>query len=114
LGVARYTKYPNLPVLIVQTSNDLLGWTAPSGIEVGVFEDVRQGRPSVEQIVRIGMDTSKHIFRLHGVKATEKPVVRKKLRRKELEAFFAKLPPTVIGIEARGGSVDTRNGREWM
>jgi transposase len=56
----------------------------------------------VDQIIRIGMDTSKHIFQLHGVDAAERPVLRKRLRRKEVVAFFAKLPPTVIGIEACG------------
>jgi transposase len=58
----------------------------------------------VEQITRIGMDTSKHVFQLHGVDATEEPVLRKKLRRKEMIAFFEKLPPTVVAIEACGGS----------
>src|ERR1700736_4709836 len=60
--------------------------------------------PSVKQIIRIGMDTSKYIFQLHGVDATEQPVLRKRLRRKEVLAFFAQLPPTVIGIEACGAS----------
>jgi transposase len=50
------------------------------------------------------MDTSKHIFQLHGVNAAEAPVLRKKLRRKEMVAFFEKLPPTVIAIEACGAS----------
>src|ERR1700736_1709053 len=50
------------------------------------------------------MDTSKYIFQLHGVDATEQPVLRKRLRRKEVLAFFAQLPPTVIGIEACGAS----------
>ena len=50
------------------------------------------------------MDTSKHIFQLHGVNAAEQPVLRKKLRRKEMVAFFEKLAPTVIGIEACGAS----------
>jgi transposase len=58
----------------------------------------------VDQIIRIGMDTSKHVFQLHGVNATEEPVLRKKLRRQDMVAFFTKLPPTVIGIEACGGS----------
>ncbi len=58
----------------------------------------------MEQIIRIGMDTSKHVFQLHGVNAAEAPVLRKKLRRKEMVAFFEKLPPTVIAIEACGGS----------
>jgi transposase len=58
----------------------------------------------VDQISRIGMDTSKHIFQLHGVNVAEAPVLRKKLRRKDMVAFFAKLPPTVIAIEACGAS----------
>ena len=58
----------------------------------------------MEQISRIGMDTSKHIFQLHGVNAAEKVVLRKKLRRKEMVAFFKALAPTVIGIEACGAS----------
>ena len=58
----------------------------------------------MEQISRIGMDTSKHIFQLHGVNAAEEPVLRKKLRRKEMVAFFEKLAPTVIAIEACGAS----------
>src|ERR1700687_3096687 len=60
--------------------------------------------PSVNQIIRIGMDTSKHIFQLHGVDAAERPVLRKRLRRREVVGFFAKLPPTVIGIEACGAA----------
>jgi transposase len=58
----------------------------------------------VDQIIRIGMDTSKHIFQLHGVDAAERPVLRRKLRRNEVLAFFAKLPPTVIGMEACGAA----------
>src|SRR3954470_700742 len=69
-----------------------------------VVADLRQRGPSVEQISRIGMDTSKHIFQLHGVNAAEKPVLRRKLRRKEMVSFFEKLPPVVIAIEACGGS----------
>jgi transposase len=58
----------------------------------------------VDQIIRIGMDTSKHIFQLHGVDATEQPVLRRKLRRSQVLAFFAKLPPTVVGMEACGAA----------
>src|SRR5258708_4385894 len=50
------------------------------------------------------MDTSKHIFQLHGVDATEQPGLRKRFRRKDLVAFFAKLPPPVVGMEACGAS----------
>ena len=48
----------------------------------------------MEQISRIGMDTSKHFFQLHGVNAAEKVVLRKKLRRKEMVVFFEALAPT--------------------
>jgi transposase len=58
----------------------------------------------VDQIIRIGMDTSKHFFQLHGVDAAEQPVLRRKLRRKEVVLFLAKLPPTVIGMEACGAA----------
>ncbi len=53
----------------------------------------------MEQINRIGMDTSKRFFQLHGVNAAETVVLRKKLKRKEMVAFFEKLAPTVVGIE---------------
>ncbi|NJS15702.1 MAG: IS110 family transposase [Sphingopyxis sp.] len=58
----------------------------------------------MEQITRIGMDRSKHVFQLHGLNSAEEPVLRKKLRRKEMVDFFGKLPPTVVAIEAWGGS----------
>src|SRR6202051_3295405 len=50
------------------------------------------------------MDTSKHFFQLHGVDTAERPVLRRKLRRNEVLGFFAKLPPTVIGMEACGAA----------
>ncbi len=56
----------------------------------------------MDQIIRIGMDTSKHIFQQHGVSAAEEPVLRKKLRWHDMVAFFTKLPPTAVGIEACG------------
>lgn len=58
----------------------------------------------MEKIIRIGMDTSKHVFELHGVNATEQPVLRKRLRRDQVAGFFETLAPTVIGMEACGGA----------
>jgi transposase len=58
----------------------------------------------MNQIIRIGMDTSKHFFQLHGVDAAERPVLRRKLRRNQVLAFFAQLPPTVVGMEACGAA----------
>ena len=56
------------------------------------------------KISRIGIDTSKSVFVLHGVDEADRPVLRKKLRRKQMVEFFAKLEPTRIGLEACGAS----------
>jgi transposase len=69
-----------------------------------VAEDLKRGEPSVTKIIRIGMDTSKSVFVLHGVDAAEQPVLRKKLRRRQVLEFFANLEPTKIGLEACGGA----------
>ena len=58
----------------------------------------------MEKFIRIGIDTSKSVFQLHGVDAGEQPVLRKKLRRKDLVGFLGQLEPTEIGMEACGGS----------
>jgi transposase len=55
-------------------------------------------------IIRIGLDTSKSVFQVHGVDEHERPVLRRQLRRGQIEKFFAKLPPTRIGLEACGAS----------
>jgi transposase len=58
----------------------------------------------MDKLIRIGIDTSKSVFQLHGVNAREEPVLRKQLRRSQLVAWFAKLEPTKVGMEACGGS----------
>ncbi len=58
----------------------------------------------MNDLIRIGMDTSKSVFVLHGVDAAERPVLRKTLRRRQVIEFFAKLPPTQVGLEACGAA----------
>ena len=58
----------------------------------------------MNDLIRIGMDTSKSVFVLHGVDGAERLVLRKRLRRGEVEAFFAGLAPVRVGIEACGAS----------
>ena len=53
---------------------------------------------------RVGLDTSKAMFTLHGVDQDERAVLRRNLKRAEMETFFAKLPPTLVALEACGGS----------
>lgn len=55
-------------------------------------------------IIRIGLDTSKSVFQLHGVDRSERPVLRKQMARREMIRFFEKLPPTIIALEACGAS----------
>jgi transposase len=52
----------------------------------------------------IGFDIAKHVFQVHGVDALTGVVVRRKLRRKDVIAFFANLPPCLIGMEACGSA----------
>jgi transposase len=58
----------------------------------------------VTDIIRVGLDTSKSLFQLHGVDTAEQPVLRKRLRRAEMIKFFEKLPPAVVALEACGAS----------
>ena len=58
----------------------------------------------MEEISRIGMDTSKRIFQLHGVDGAEHPILRKKLTRDRMVEYFKALPPTVVALEACGAS----------
>jgi transposase len=58
----------------------------------------------VSKIIRIGVDTSKSVFVLHGVDESEQPALKKKLRRKQVIEFFAKLEPSKVGLEACGAS----------
>lgn len=55
-------------------------------------------------IIRIGLDTAKHVFQVHGVDEDEQPVLQRRLRRSEVARFFAKLPATAIGLEACGAA----------
>ena len=56
------------------------------------------------KLKRIAIDTSKHVFTLHGVDEQERPVLRREIRRGQVEVFFAKQDPTEVVLEACGGS----------
>ena len=52
------------------------------------------------KVIRIGLDTSKHVFQIHGVDEDEQAG----LQRSAVAKFFATLAPTRISIEACGAS----------
>jgi transposase len=52
------------------------------------------------EITRIGVDTSKSVFTLHGVDGSGRGILRVNLRRSQLLGFFAKRAPLEVALEA--------------
>ena len=55
-------------------------------------------------ISMIGLDLAKNVFQVHGIDADGAVVVRRQLRRSQVEKFFAELPPARVGMEACGSA----------
>ena len=58
----------------------------------------------MQSITTIGLDIAKSVFQVHGVDAAGQVVVRRQLRRRHVLAFFEKLTPCLVGIEACASS----------
>src|SRR6516162_8353083 len=58
----------------------------------------------MSELTRIGVDTSKAVFTLHGVDAADRPILRINLRRAQMVPFFRKLSPTIVALEACGSA----------
>src|SRR6187401_2829948 len=58
----------------------------------------------MQTITAIGLDIAKSVFQVHGVDADGQVVVRRQLKRRYVLAFFQKLPPCLVGIEACASS----------
>jgi len=54
----------------------------------------------MKEVSTIGLDIAKQVFQVHAVDAEGGVVVRRALRRRHLLAWFAKLPPCLVGMEA--------------
>jgi transposase len=65
-----------------------------------IVKDHQQREPSINEITTIGLDLAKNIFQVHGVDETGTAVIVKRLRRSQVIAFFAGLPPCLVGMEA--------------
>lgn len=55
----------------------------------------------MSEIIMVDLDLAKSIFQAHGAKAAGQPILRKRLRRDQVLAFFNTLPlwrPVVAGI----------------
>jgi transposase len=58
----------------------------------------------MQTVTTIGLDIAKSVFQVHGVDAAGQVVIRRKLKRRYVLAFFQKLPPCLVGIEACASS----------
>src|SRR5580692_3872541 len=58
----------------------------------------------MQSVSTIGLDIAKSVFQVHGVDAASQVVVRRQLRRRHVLAFFQKLRPCLVGIEACASS----------
>ena len=58
----------------------------------------------MQTITAIGLDIAKSVFQVHGVDAAGQVVIRRQLKRRNLLAFFEKLRPCLVGIEACASS----------
>src|SRR5215207_9036352 len=55
---------------------------------------------SVNQVSTVGLDLAKYVFQLHGADSAGAVVFRQTLRRGQLLAFLATLPPCTVAMEA--------------
>lgn len=56
------------------------------------------------QVTTVVLDLAKNIFQVHGVTENGEVAFNQALRRAQLFAFFEKLPPCLVGMEACGSS----------
>jgi transposase len=60
--------------------------------------------PNMQAITTIGLDIAKSVFQVHGIDAAGNVVLRLQLKRHYVLAFFQKLEPCPVGIEACASS----------
>jgi len=81
----------------------MMGWMAPlRHLSAKLLSDRNSSEwePSMGEVTTIGLDLAKHVFQVHGVDAEGATVLRKQLRRAQVRAFFSRLPPCLVGLEA--------------
>jgi transposase len=52
------------------------------------------------EVSTIGLDIAKSVFQVHGIDASGETVVRRQLRQRQVLAFFSKVSPCLVGMEA--------------
>jgi len=54
----------------------------------------------MEAVTAIGLDIAKSVFQVHCIDAEGNVIIRRQLKRRHVQAFFQKLSPCLVGIEA--------------
>ncbi len=71
------------------TPTSKYGSVAPLGERLAeIFLECDRDETFVMQVTTVGLDLAKNVMQVHEVDATGKPILRKKLRRAEVIAFF--------------------------
>src|SRR5438067_11248955 len=81
----------------------VMGWMAPlRHLSAKLLCDriSSEWEPSMGEVTTIGLDLAKHVFQVHGVDAKGATVLRKRLRRGQVLAFFGRIRPCLVGLEA--------------
>src|ERR1700691_1616773 len=58
----------------------------------------------MQTITTIGFDIAKSVFQIHGVDAGGQVLIRRQLKRRQVLAFFQRLPSCLVGMEACASS----------
>src|SRR5689334_23487913 len=86
----------------------LMLWTAPPPAHESkmwaLLKLPRFGGATMQTVTTIGLDIAKSVFQVHGVDAAGQVVIRRQLKRRYVLAFFQKLSPCLVGIEACASS----------
>lgn len=73
----------------------------------------------MSDIITVGLDLAKSVFQVQGADSVGRAVLRKKLGRIQVLAFFSQLPRCVVAMEACGdntrqaASIGSGRRRKW-
>jgi hypothetical protein len=70
----------------------------------------------MQTVTTIGFDIAKSVFQVHGVDAVGQVVIRRQLKRRQVLAFFEKLPARLVGTSRRfaaGAMIRRLSGADW-
>src|SRR5438477_9591585 len=95
-------------------SDGVDGPLAASRCQLVFLENHQEREPSMSEITTIGLDLAKHVFQVPGIDAQGTTVLRKRLRRGQVLAFFSRIPRCGrIGSVCDGALLGSRASRAW-